>query len=76
MGQKVNPIGLRLGINRTWDSRWYADGGDYSKLLHEDLKHPQGAARAAGARRASPRRHRAAGQEAPASRSTPRVRAW
>src|SRR5580698_9045183 len=37
MGHKVNPIGLRLGINRTWDSRWYADG-DYSKLLHEDLK--------------------------------------
>jgi small subunit ribosomal protein S3 len=26
MGQKVNPIGLRLGINRTWDSRWFADG--------------------------------------------------
>ena len=37
MGHKVNPIGLRLGINRTWDSRWYA-GNDYSKLLHEDLK--------------------------------------
>src|ERR1700709_1084006 len=37
MGQKVNPIGLRLGINRTWDSRWYADG-DYAKMLHEDLK--------------------------------------
>ena len=37
MGQKVNPIGLRLGINRTWDSRWYARK-DYSKLLHEDLK--------------------------------------
>jgi small subunit ribosomal protein S3 len=36
MGQKVNPIGLRLGINRTWDSRWYADH-DYSDLLHEDL---------------------------------------
>ena len=36
MGQKVNPIGLRLGINRTWDSRWYADS-DYSKLLLEDL---------------------------------------
>jgi len=36
MGQKVNPIGLRLGINRTWDSRWYADD-DYAKLLHEDL---------------------------------------
>jgi small subunit ribosomal protein S3 len=37
MGHKVNPIGLRLGINRTWDSRWYA-GGDYAKLLHEDFK--------------------------------------
>jgi len=36
MGQKVNPIGLRLGINRTWDSRWYADS-DYGSLLHEDL---------------------------------------
>ena len=37
MGQKVNPIGLRLGINRTWDSRWYADK-NYAELLHEDLK--------------------------------------
>ena len=37
MGQKVNPIGLRLGINRTWDSRWYADN-DYTKLLFEDFK--------------------------------------
>jgi len=37
MGHKVNPVGLRLGINRTWDSRWFA-GADYSKLLHEDLK--------------------------------------
>lgn len=36
MGQKVNPVGLRLGINRTWDSRWFA-GDDYAKLLHEDL---------------------------------------
>ena len=38
MGQKVNPIGLRLGINRTWDSRWYAKGRVYTKLLREDLK--------------------------------------
>ena len=38
MGQKVNPIGLRLGINRTWDSRWFASRGDYAKLLHEDMK--------------------------------------
>ena len=37
MGQKVNPIGLRVGINRTWDSRWYADEG-YADMLHEDLK--------------------------------------
>jgi len=38
MGQKVNPIGLRLGVNRTWDSRWYANTGEYSRLLHEDIK--------------------------------------
>ena len=37
MGQKVNPIGLRVGINRTWDSRWFAKGNAYTKLLGEDL---------------------------------------
>jgi len=37
MGQKINPVGLRLGINRTWSSRWFAGRGDYGKLLHEDL---------------------------------------
>ena len=37
MGQKVNPIGFRLGINRTWDSRWYAKE-NYANYLHEDLK--------------------------------------
>ncbi len=37
MGQKVNPIGLRVGINRTWDSRWYAEGDNYGELLHQDL---------------------------------------
>lgn len=37
MGQKINPIGLRLGINRTWNSRWFANTGEYGKLLHEDL---------------------------------------
>ncbi|MFN3835582.1 MAG: 30S ribosomal protein S3 [Glycocaulis sp.] len=37
MGQKINPIGLRLGINRTWESRWYARGEEYADLLHEDL---------------------------------------
>ena len=38
MGQKSNPIGLRLQINRTWDSRWFAEGHDYARLLLEDLK--------------------------------------
>ncbi len=38
MGQKVNPVGLRLGVNRTWDSRWFAGGADYARLLHQDLK--------------------------------------
>src|SRR5918999_158524 len=38
MGQKVNPVGLRLGVNRTWDSRWYAGKSEYGSLLHEDMK--------------------------------------
>ncbi len=37
MGQKVHPYGFRLGVNKTWLSRWYS-GKDYSKSLHEDLK--------------------------------------
>ena len=38
MGHKSNPIGLRLQVNRTWDSRWFAEGADYGRLLLEDLK--------------------------------------
>ena len=38
MGQKVNPIGFRLGINRTWDSRWFAGDDDFADMLHEDLE--------------------------------------
>src|SRR5512138_3575456 len=38
MGHKVNPVGLRVGINRTWDSRWLASRAEYGKLLHEDRK--------------------------------------
>lgn len=38
MGQKVNPIGLRVGVIRTWDSRWYAKGHSYLENLHEDIK--------------------------------------
>lgn len=37
MGQKINPVGFRLGINRTWDSRWFADR-NYAELLHEDIR--------------------------------------
>ena len=38
MGQKINPVGMRLQVNRTWDSRWYADTKDYGNLLLEDVK--------------------------------------
>ena len=38
MGQKVNPIGLRLGVNKTWQSRWYADSREYADLFLEDMK--------------------------------------
>src|SRR3990167_11366616 len=38
MGHKSNPIGLRLQINGTWDSLWYAEGRDYAKLLSEDIE--------------------------------------
>lgn len=37
MGQKVNPVGMRIGINRSWDSKWYANNKKYHKLLHQDL---------------------------------------
>ena len=38
MGQKVNPIGFRLGVNRTWDSRWFAKKEEYGQLLHQDIE--------------------------------------
>lgn len=38
MGQKVNPYGLRLGVNKTWRSKWYVDPREYADTLHEDLK--------------------------------------
>ena len=38
MGQKVNPIGYRLGVNKTWESRWYANKKDFGKTLNQDLK--------------------------------------
>ena len=38
MGRKVHPYGFRLGVIRDWKARWYAEGGDYANLLHEDLR--------------------------------------
>ena len=62
MGQKVNPIGLRLGINRTWDSRWFASKEEYGRLLHEEMMI-----------REDLMKNRKQGA---ASRSTRRVRVW
>ena len=38
MGQKVNPVGMRVGVNRDWNSRWYADDKDFPVFLNEDIK--------------------------------------
>ena len=38
MGHKVNPVGMRVGVNRDWNSRWYADDKDFPKYLNEDIK--------------------------------------
>lgn len=38
MGQKINPIGLRIGVVKSWDSKWYAEKRKYTELLHEDIK--------------------------------------
>jgi small subunit ribosomal protein S3 len=38
LGRKVHPYGFRLGVIRDWKARWYAEGGDYANLLHEDLR--------------------------------------
>ena len=75
MGQKINPIGLRLGVNRTWDSRWFSSKGEYGKLLHEDMKIREaltkGLKQAAISKIVIERPHKKA-----ASTSTRRVRAW
>ena len=65
MGQKVNPIGLRLGINRTWDSRWFAIRGEYAQLLHEDLKIRKHILKTRKQAGISQGRHRAPAQEVP-----------
>ena len=63
MGQKVHPYGFRLGFNKTWRSRWFADK-DYAKLLHEDIEAARRAEDAVRARRRGAHRHRAGGQQA------------
>ena len=63
MGQKVHPHGFRLGFNKTWRSRWFADK-DYAKLLHEDLKLRDTAEGALRARRGLEDRDRARRQQA------------
>ena len=65
MGQKINPIGLRLGINRTWDSRWYANAGEYGKLLQEDLKIRETLHRGPEAGGGFQDRHRASASQVP-----------
>jgi hypothetical protein len=76
MGQKVNPIGLRLGINRTWDSRWYAGKNEYGKLLHEDMKIREELMKQLKQARGVEDRHRAPAQEVPGDHHIRRVRAW
>ena len=65
MGQKVNPVGLRLGINRTWDSRWYAGKTSYGTLLHEDMKIRKALMKELQASGSLEDRDRAAAQEMP-----------
>ena len=65
MGQKSSPVGLRLQINRTWDSRWFAEGQDYGRLLLEDLKIRKFIIKIAAPGRDLQGRHRASGQAVP-----------
>ena len=38
MGQKVSPIGLRIGVNKDWESKWFANNNDFAKCLNNDIK--------------------------------------
>ena len=74
MGQKVNPIGLRLGINRTWDSRWF-DDRQVRQAAAEDLK-IRAFLRSAWRRPGSAASSSSGRRSGPGSRCTRRVRAW
>ena len=65
MGQKVNPIGMRLQVNRTWDSRWFANTKEYGDLLLEDLEDPRLHPRGGQAGRRQPHHHRASAPQVP-----------
>jgi len=65
MGQKVNPIGMRLQVNRTWDSRWFAESKDYGNLLLEDLKMREFIHEECKQAGVSKRDHRTSAQEVP-----------
>ena len=73
MGQKSSPVGLRLQINRTWDSRWFAEGQDYGRLLLEDLKIRRYIIEDAAAGCDLEGGDRASGQDLPVSASMPRA---
>lgn len=76
MGQKVNPVGLRLGINRTWDSRWFASDKEYAGLLHEDLKIRKYLESSAWPRPVLPASSSSVRPRKPASPSIRPVRVW
>ena len=76
MGHKVNPIGMRLQVNRTWDSRWYADTKDYGDLLMEDIKMREFIKEECKQAGVSKSHHRAPAQQVPGNGScrSPRCR--
>jgi hypothetical protein len=74
MGHKVNPIGMRLQVNRTWDSRWYADTKDFGNLLLEDLKMREFVGERVQASGCRPCDHRTSAQKVP--RDDPHSTPW
>ena len=74
MGHKVNPIGMRLQVNRTWDSRWYADTKDYGDLLMEDITIREFIKEECKQAGIQPCDHRASAQEVP--RYDPHSASW
>jgi small subunit ribosomal protein S3 len=55
MGQKTNPIGLRVAVNKDWRSKWFAEKKEFGKLLTEDREDPRDCSRRSSKRRSVPR---------------------